>query len=61
MESMKIPPQADYGSMMELRAEARERLTQFRPATLGQASRIAGINPADILALWVYLAGRKSL
>jgi tRNA uridine 5-carboxymethylaminomethyl modification enzyme len=60
MESMKIPPHADYGTMTELRAEAREKLAAVAPATLGQASRIAGISPADILSLWVYLAGRKS-
>jgi tRNA uridine 5-carboxymethylaminomethyl modification enzyme len=59
MESMKIPPHADYAKMTELRAEAREKLAAVTPATLGQASRIAGISPADVLSLWVYLVGRK--
>ena len=61
MESMKIPPSTDFSKMTELRAEAREKLSAFSPDTLGQAGRIPGISPADILALWVYVAGRKSL
>ena len=61
MESMRIPPHTDFSKMAELRAEAREKLTAFSPDTLGQAGRIPGISPADILALWVYVAGRKSL
>jgi tRNA uridine 5-carboxymethylaminomethyl modification enzyme len=43
-----------------LRLEARERLARVAPRTLGQASRISGINPADITVLWVYLSGRRS-
>ncbi|MCB9850660.1 MAG: tRNA uridine-5-carboxymethylaminomethyl(34) synthesis enzyme MnmG [Phycisphaerales bacterium] len=58
MESMKIPPSADYTHMTALRAEAREKLAAVGPATIGQAARIAGISPADIMTLGVYLAGR---
>lgn len=60
MESTKIPTSADYAKMTELRAEARQRFEQVKPTTLGQASRISGINPADISVLWVYLSGRRA-
>ena len=59
MESTKIPASADYAKMTELRAEARQKLAQVMPTTLGQAGRISGINPADVSVLWVYLRGRK--
>ena len=50
-----IPAGLDYGTIEHLRAEAREKLTAFQPATLGHASRISGITPADITVLQVYL------
>jgi len=56
MESIRIPPEVDFGRIGELRLEAREQLGRIRPRTLGQASRISGINPADITVLWVVLA-----
>jgi len=59
MESTKIPPGADYSHMTALRVEAREKLAAVAPATLGQAARIPGISPADVMTLGVYLAGRK--
>ncbi len=59
LESMKIPARADYAKMEELRAEAREKLAAVAPVTLGQASRIPGISPADIAVLWIRFAGRK--
>ena len=49
----------DYGTMAELRFEARERLSRVAPATLGQAARISGVTPADITVLWIYLTGRR--
>jgi tRNA uridine 5-carboxymethylaminomethyl modification enzyme len=55
MESKPIPPQFDYDGVPQLRAEAREKLSRIRPVNLGQASRISGINPADLAVLLVYL------
>jgi len=59
MESTKIPPCADYTHMTALRAEARQKFAAVTPATLGQAARIAGISPADVMTLGVYLAAGK--
>jgi tRNA uridine 5-carboxymethylaminomethyl modification enzyme len=58
LDSKRIPPDLDYAAIQHLRAEAREKLTAFRPATLGQASRISGVTPADITVLQVYLKRR---
>jgi len=55
LEAKKIPLELDYNSIPHLRAEAKERLSAFRPATLGQASRISGITPADITVIQVHL------
>jgi tRNA uridine 5-carboxymethylaminomethyl modification enzyme len=55
LDSKKIPPDLDYASIKHLRAEAKEKLSAFQPATLGHASRIPGITPADITVLQVYL------
>ncbi len=55
-ESTRIPQDIDYFSISALRYESRERLTHVRPATLAQASRIPGVNPADIAVLSVYLS-----
>jgi len=60
LESTPIPADVDYGQMPELRLEAREQLSRLGPRTLGQASRISGINPADLTVLWVYLTGRRA-
>lgn len=54
-ESVKIPPEFNYAGMRSLTSEAREKLTRIRPQTLGQASRIAGVSPADIAALFFLL------
>ena len=45
----------DYGAVPSLRTEARQKLIKIRPATLGQASRISGVSPADIGILMVWL------
>jgi tRNA uridine 5-carboxymethylaminomethyl modification enzyme len=55
MEGRAIPAHFDYDAVPQLRAEAREKLARVRPASLGQASRISGINPADLAVLLVYL------
>ncbi|MDR2431286.1 MAG: tRNA uridine-5-carboxymethylaminomethyl(34) synthesis enzyme MnmG [Candidatus Margulisbacteria bacterium] len=54
-EKKKLSPALDYLSLAGLRQEAREKLQKIRPDTVGQASRIAGVNPADIAVLLVYL------
>lgn len=48
MENRRIPPDFDYAALPGLRNEARQVFMRFRPATLGQAGRLAGINPADV-------------
>jgi tRNA uridine 5-carboxymethylaminomethyl modification enzyme len=55
LENKKIPPDLDYNNITHLRAEAKEKLAAFRPGTLGQASRIAGITPADITVIQIHL------
>lgn len=54
-ESRAIPADLDYSQLSGMRAEARQKLTQIRPATFGQAGRISGITPSDLalLAIWV--------
>lgn len=58
LENSPLPPDIDYMSINTVRTEAREKLQQVRPETLGQASRISGVSPADIGALMVYLSHR---
>ncbi len=55
MESRSIPPYFDYAAVPQLRAEAKEKLARTRPTSLGQASRISGISPADLAVLMIYL------
>jgi tRNA uridine 5-carboxymethylaminomethyl modification enzyme len=55
LEDRRIPPNLEYDALMGLRAEAREKLSSVRPATVGQATRLAGVNPADISVLLVHL------
>jgi tRNA uridine 5-carboxymethylaminomethyl modification enzyme len=55
LENKKIPTDLDYNNITHLRAEAKEKLSAFRPATLGQASRISGITPADITVIQIHL------
>ncbi len=60
LENKKIPENIDYNLVTNLANEAREKLNKFRPSTLGQASRISGINPADLTALLFYLENKRS-
>ena len=55
LERRLIPPGLDYSNVAHLRHEARQRLSEIRPRTLGQALRVSGITPADISVLAVYL------
>jgi tRNA uridine 5-carboxymethylaminomethyl modification enzyme len=55
LDSKRIPAGLDYAAIEHLRAEAKEKLAAFQPATLGHASRIGGITPADLTVLQVYL------
>ena len=59
MEMKKIPEDIDYGEVYSLRIEARQKLQEIRPESIGQASRIAGVSPADIAVLLVHLKGRE--
>jgi len=56
LDAQSIPPGLDYGAISHLRQEARENLDAVRPRSLGQASRVSGITPADITVLAVHLA-----
>lgn len=62
LEEKQIPESFDYSTVPSLRKEARQKLTEIRPATLGQASRISGVSPADIgiLMVWLKRAGSKA-
>lgn len=55
MESQKLPKDVDYLNMDNLSLEARQKLDKIRPITIGQASRISGINPSDIAILAMYI------
>ena len=55
MENLTIPDSFDYNKLSSLGNEAKEKLNRIRPRTLGQASRISGINPSDVQILMVYM------
>ena len=59
LENIKIDPDFDYHQLVSVAKEAREKLSQVKPVNLGQASRISGVNPADITALMIYLQQKR--
>ena len=58
MEARILPDDLDYEAMPHLSLEAKQKLNQIRPHTMGQASRISGVNPADLAVLAIYLESR---
>ena len=59
LEQKKLPEDIDYEDLGSLRIEARQKLEAYRPVSIGQASRISGVSPADISVLLVYLESRS--
>ncbi len=59
MENYYIPDWINFDSIPEIRLEARQKLSQINPESLGQASRISGVSPSDISILMLYLEGKK--
>ena len=59
MNNIKLPNDLDYLHIDNLALEARSKLDKIRPSSLGQASRISGINPSDIQVLAIYLKQHK--
>ena len=59
LEQKKLPEDIDYEDVGSLRIEARQKLEAYRPVSIGQASRISGVSPADISVLLVYLESRS--
>ena len=59
LESKSIPEELDYDNVPNLRDEAREKLKDIRPISLGQAGRISGVSPADISVLMIYLEQQR--
>ena len=62
LENKKLPQDMDYNAIEGLRIEARQKLTEIKPLSIGQASRISGVSPADINVLLIYMEknGRKN-
>ena len=60
LEGRKLPENFDYAQVNSLRKEAVQKLNKIQPSTIGQASRISGVSPADISVLMVYLERSKS-
>jgi tRNA uridine 5-carboxymethylaminomethyl modification enzyme len=61
VEKIKLPGDLDYSRVRGLRRESALKLSQIRPYTLGQASRISGVNPADVSILMIYLEARATI
>lgn len=61
LESLRLPPDTDYFKIEGLKIEARQQLNRIRPASLGQASRIFGVNPSDVTVLLVWLKQNRKI
>jgi len=61
LEGRKLPQDLDYSTIDNLRLEARQKLNAIKPLNVGQASRITGVNPADVSNLLVYMERRKHM
>ena len=59
LDEKKIPSNIDYNAVENIALEAREKLMEVKPKTLGQASRISGVNPSDIAVLSVYIESMR--
>ena len=59
LEARRLPEDADYHLIQGLRIEARQKLSRVRPRSLGQASRISGVSPADVSVLILWLRSRE--
>ena len=59
LENKRLPEDFDYSNLKGISLEARQKLNQFRPVSIGQASRISGISPADISVLLIHLEQLK--
>ena len=59
LESQRLPGDLDYSTLDGIRLEARQKLNDFRPDSVGQASRISGVSPADINVLLIHLEKMK--
>ena len=61
LEEMRIAETIDYAQVQHLRTEARQKLARTRPRTVGQASRVEGVTPADIAILMIYLEKLRAI
>ena len=61
LEAKRLPENINYNDVPSLRDEAREKLQNIRPESLGQASRISGVSPADVSVLMVWLEQQRRL
>ena len=59
IENRRLPEQLDYSQITGLRNEAKQKLDKIKPVSVGQASRISGVSPADISVLLVYLEQQR--